>query len=248
MDEEVRDMLRRKAENVPPHREVPASLAGRARRRIALNALGASAIVLVLVAGAFTGFRAFAGATSRQPAGEPTVVHPQPSSSPTPSTIVSSPSPTPSPSPSSAGATTPARCKLGDLKVAVAGTNGAAGHIQVEVSMRNHSSAACSLEGYPGMLLLAGTNPLHTDVVRGSSVVVPPIRVRLVVLQPGARAAYVFGYSDVPTGNQSCPNSTALEVTPPNAFAHATISLNATACGGVLTTSPVFLGLHVPSS
>jgi hypothetical protein len=241
-------MLRRKADNVPPHREVPPSLAGRARRRIALNALGAGAIVVVLVAGAFTGFRAFAGATNRQPAAKPSLVQPQPSSSPTPSGIVSSPSPTPSPSPSSSGTTTPARCMLGDLQVAVAGSNGAAGHIQVEVSMRNHGAAACSLEGYPGMLLLDGTKPLHTDVVRGSSVVVPPIRVRLVVLQPSARAAYVFGYADVPTGGQSCPNSTALEVTPPNAFAHATISLNATACGGVLTTSPVFLGLHVPSS
>jgi hypothetical protein len=246
MDEEVRDMLRRKAENVRPHREVPPSLAGRARRRIALNALGAGAIVVVLVAGAFTGFRAFAGATARQPAEKPTVVQPQPSSSPTPSAIASSP--TPSPSPSSTVSATPARCKLGELRVALVGTNGAAGHIQVEVSMRNRGAATCSLEGYPGMLLLAGSNPLNTDVVRGSSVVVPPIGVRLVTLAPGARAAYVFGYSDVPTGSQSCPSSTALEVTPPNAFAHATIPLNATACGGVLTTSPVFLGLHVPSS
>jgi len=78
MDEEVRDMLRRKAENTPPHGEVPSSLAGRARRRIALNALGASAIVLVLVAGAFTGFRAFAGSPAVHPAGppKPTLVPP----------------------------------------------------------------------------------------------------------------------------------------------------------------------------
>jgi hypothetical protein len=69
--------------------------------------------------------------------------------------------------------------------------------------MRNRGAAACSLEGYPGMLLLAGTNPLHTDVVRGSSVVVPAISVRLVTLAPGARAACVFGHSDVPTGSRS---------------------------------------------
>jgi ABC-type nitrate/sulfonate/bicarbonate transport system permease component len=75
------------------------------------------------------------------------------------------------------------------------------------------------------MALLAGAKVLHTDVVRGSSVVVPPIRVRLVTLAPGAVASYVFGYSDVPTNGQTCPSSDGLEVTPPNAFNHAVVSL-----------------------
>jgi hypothetical protein len=114
--------------------------------------------------------------------------------------------------------------------------------------MRNVGSTSCSLEGYPGMLLLNGTSPLQTKVVRGSSVVVPPIAVRLVVLRPGQLGAYVFGYSDVPTGSQTCPTSTALEVTPPNAYSHATIPFSSTACGGVLTTSPVFAGTTVPTS
>jgi hypothetical protein len=98
------------------------------------------------------------------------------------------------------------------------------------------------------MALMSGGKVLHTDVVRGSSVVVPPIQVRLVTVAPGAVASYVFGYSDVPTNGQTCPSSDGLEVTPPNAFNHAVVSLQATACGGVLTTSPVFPGTRIPSS
>jgi len=222
----------------------------RAHRRIALNTVGAGAVVLVLVAGIFTGFRAFAGSPS-QPAGQPTTAPPATSS---PATHAHSPSPSPSrgpsssPSPSSSASGVPARCAVGHLQIREYSSGGAAGSIRAEISMRNVGPASCSLQGYPGMALLAGSTQLHTVVVRGSSVVVPSIAVRAVTLARGQIASYVFGYSDVPTGSQTCPSSTGLEVTPPNDYGHATLSLEATACGGVLTTSPVFPGTRVPSS
>ncbi len=228
-----------------PRGEVPSALVRRARFRMARNSAAVAVVVLVLVAGAFTGYRAFAG-SGAQPAGQPTAppaVHPthSPSSPPVHS-------PTPSPSSSPTGSPAVARCTVGHLQVSVSGSNGAAGSIQVEISMRNIGTGTCTLQGYPGMALVAGGTVIHTNVVRGSSVVVPPIHVQLVTLAPGAVASYVFGYSDVPTNGQSCPSSDGLEVTPPNAFSHAVVSLQATACGGVLTTSPVFPGTRVPSS
>lgn len=253
MDDRLRDLLRRKADDVPHHKDVPPSMIRRAHRRMAVNAAVVGGVALVLIVGVFAGFQAFAGSSPPvQPLTSPTKPAPHPTTSahsPHPGSS-HSPGTTPSPSPSSTptGSTTPARCTVGHLQVKEFGSNGAMGSIRVEISMKNIGTSSCSLEGYPGMLLLSGTTPLHTDVVRGSSVVVPPITVRLVILAPGHVAAYIFGYSDVPTGNQTCPSSTNLEVTPPNAYNHATIPFQSTACGGVLTTSPVFPGTKVPSS
>jgi hypothetical protein len=213
---------------------------------MARNSAAVAAVVLVLVAGAFTGYRAFAGPNAEGPAGQPSAPATHPAHTPA-SPPVHTPSPSPSHSPT--GSPTTPRCTVGHLQVTVAGSDGAAGSIRVEISLRNTGTDTCTLQGYPGMALLAGGTVIHTDVVRGSSVVVPPIHVRLVTLAPEAVASYLFGYSDVPTNGQTCPSSDGLEVTPPNAFAHATVrGLQATACGGVLTTSPVFPGTRVPSS
>jgi len=63
LDDEVRDLLWRKAHEVPPHMDVPRSLTKRVRRRIALNALAVGTTVAVLAAGAFVGARAFIPST-----------------------------------------------------------------------------------------------------------------------------------------------------------------------------------------
>jgi hypothetical protein len=57
MRDDLREVLRRKADQVPPHRDVPRSLAGRARRRIAANVLGVGLLVAVVGTGAFAGVR-----------------------------------------------------------------------------------------------------------------------------------------------------------------------------------------------
>jgi hypothetical protein len=249
MDEALRELLRRKADEMSsPRGDVPPALVRRARMRMARSSAAVAAVVLVLVAGALTGYRAFAGSNAEGPAGHPSAPAVHPSHSPSHHPVRTPASPPSSPPSQSPSPPLPHRCTLGHLRIDVAGSSGAAGSIQTTISMRNAGTSTCTLEGYPGMALLSGGTVIHTDVVRGSSVAVPPIRVRLVTLTPGGVASYVFGYSDVPTGGQQCPGSDMLEVTPPNAFAHATISFRATACGGVLTTSPVFPGTRIPSS
>lgn len=59
VDQEVRDLLREKANDVPPNLDLPRSLTTRVRRRIALNALAVTATVVVVAAGAFGTIRAF---------------------------------------------------------------------------------------------------------------------------------------------------------------------------------------------
>jgi hypothetical protein len=72
--------------------------------------------------------------------------------------------------------------------------------------------------------------------------VVPPEPELNVVMTPGQHGSFYAGYSDVPTGSQTCPTSSYLEVTPPNDFKHFTMPLRIMPCGGKITVSPVVHG------
>jgi hypothetical protein len=77
MREDIREVLRRKADQMPPHRDVPRSLAGRARRRIAVNLLGVGLAVVVVGTGAFAGVRSLGSAPgTRTPGGGSTAAAP----------------------------------------------------------------------------------------------------------------------------------------------------------------------------
>ena len=68
MEGRVRELLRHRAEDVPPQLDVPPELAGRGHRRFAVNALGAVVVAAVLVAGVFAGVRAIGPEPVTQPA------------------------------------------------------------------------------------------------------------------------------------------------------------------------------------
>lgn len=130
IDDDLRELFLRRAEDVPPHREVPPSLASRARHRIALNALGAALVLAVLAAGAFTGVRALSGPPARhRPGGNS------------------------SPSPSQPSASTISACASARLR-AVGSMQGAAGSREGGVVVTNLSSETCTLQGTPTVTLL----------------------------------------------------------------------------------------------
>jgi len=131
IDDDVRDLLRQKAQDVPPHVEVPRSLVRRVRRRIAANALAVGATAIVLTVGVFTGVRALDGMGSS----EPIAPGPRPSVEPTPST------------------STPAACTSGQLR-AVGSMEGAAGSREGSTVLTNFSSTTCTLQGTPAITLL----------------------------------------------------------------------------------------------
>jgi hypothetical protein len=63
-----------------------------------------------------------------------------------------------------------------------------------------------------------------------------------VTLAMGESVYFNIGYSDVPTGQEtSCPTSSSVEVTPPNAYDHLVLAVRMAPCGGgTLVVSPVF--------
>jgi hypothetical protein len=144
-----------------------------------------------------------------------------------------------------AGATAHAathRCERRQLSLAPPSSNGAAGSVGLRFTFTNTSATACHLFGFPGMRLLSHGRALPTTVIRGTSNVVPFEPENRVTLAPGGRASFFAGYSDVPTGSQSCPTSTGANVWAPNDFRSIRVHFPAMACGGRITVSPVVPG------
>jgi hypothetical protein len=131
MNNDVTELLRRRAAQVPPHREVPASMTGRVRRRVAMNAL-AMGVAVVLVAGiAVAGLRTLAPATNDIPVGQPGTSASQETST------------------GSAGEP----CTSAQLQAA-ASMEGAAGSREGVIVFTNSSSETCTLQGRPTIALL----------------------------------------------------------------------------------------------
>jgi hypothetical protein len=91
------------------------------------------------------------------------------------------------------------------------------------LTLTNTGGAACSVNGYPGL----GLQNAHHDVVRssthwGPTYFAPNPGRHLIVLSPGetASASIAFVY-----GGRRKAHASYLEVTPPNAYDHAVISI-----------------------
>jgi hypothetical protein len=148
-------------------------------------------------------------------------------------------------SPSSTTTSIPAGlvCTARDLVTSVVGSQGAAGTFELTFGLRNSGSTACPMEGYPGAQLLdASGNQLPTHVVSGGNFQFTSFAPAPVTLDAGATAYFNLAYSDVPSGSETtCPTATQVEVTPPHAVDHDTVSVHLTVCdAGTLTVSPVF--------
>ena len=141
-------------------------------------------------------------------------------------------------------ATGPVRCATSALTGSVLGSSGAAGTIETTVGLRSTAATPCTLGGYPGLQMLAGSgSPLPTAVVRKGSYSFTSMAPTTVTLAPGQSAYFNIGYSDVPVGSETaCPTSASVQVTPPNALDHLVMTATLAPCGGgTLVVSPVFL-------
>jgi len=149
-----------------------------------------------------------------------------PSSTPL-ATVASSSSSSPQ---TSAAATTP-HCRTSDLSASVAASGAAAGTAYDELTFTNHSSAACTLAGYPGVSLAdASGNQIGQPATRNS---VHPTKA---VTLPGNGYAYsLLGFpnpGNFPSGKCSSKKSTSLRVFPPGETQSLLVPLVETYCPG----------------
>lgn len=142
----------------------------------------------------------------------------------------------------SAGTVSASACRPGQLSGRTFDSNGAAGTIVVSVTLTNTGSA-CSMRGYPGLILVHGYTALPTRVLHGGLSVLNQSP-QLVVLAHRGAATVLIAYGDVPTGNESrCPTSTGIVVAPPGRLYGLTVPARIQACNhGTLRESPVLAG------
>jgi hypothetical protein len=150
--------------------------------------------------------------------------------------------------PHSAGAPHAAGCSGAQLTLSYSGTEGATGHLELHVAVRNSSQTACLLRGYPNARLLNGAGrPLPLRVGRRDGFFPDTeSKPRAVALKPGASAH--FGISLVTNneykGAHVCRTAAAAMLAAPGSRAHwQRLSLRAgpriAPCGNQLVVSPI---------
>lgn len=166
----------------------------------------------------------------------------RPSSGP----IAPGPQPTPQPAPGGVLPTATAQpCRGPQLKLSSEGGDAGAGNRVINIGVQNIGSAACTLTGYPGVVLQdrQGRNltAIRSEQSPGSyfnqgQAPAP------VTLAPQAKAAFELAWSVVPNegaGERNCPAATRIRVTAPGDTAAVSLDTPIAPCGGRIRVSPI---------
>ncbi|WP_420478836.1 DUF4232 domain-containing protein [Brevundimonas sp. FT23028] len=158
--------------------------------------------------------------------------------------VAPGPVPTPTPAP---GGVLPAAapCRGPQLKLSNEGGDAGAGNRVANIGIQNIGSAACSLTGYPGVVLQdrQGRNltAIRSEQSPGSYFTAGQAPAP-VTLAPQAKAAFELAWNVVPNeaqGQTSCPNVTRIRVTAPGDTSAASLELAFAPCGGRVRVSPI---------
>jgi hypothetical protein len=162
---------------------------------------------------------------------------------------------------SSAGVSTPAQstatphsstggraCSSSQLALSYAGTEGATGHLELTLALRNVSASPCLLQGYPEARLLDGAGralPLHVSHGGGFFPDTMPAP-RAVTVKPGASVHFgiSFATNNEYKGARVCRTAkSAMSAAPGTAAGWHRVSLGSapqiSPCGNQLVVSPV---------
>ncbi len=150
------------------------------------------------------------------------------------------------------GAAAGSACGARQLELSYSGIEGATGHLEVTVSLRNGSERACKLRGYPAARLLdAAGRTVPMRIRRGGGFFPDSQRQpRIVVLRPGRRARYglSFATNNEYAGARHCFAVAALLARPPGSSSWTRVRLTGgdrpriAPCGRQLVVSPVYAG------
>ncbi len=184
MEAELRELLHRKAAEVPPHGEIPGAVLKRARRRAVTTVAGGLLTLALLAFGGYRGVQAIAGGPSRH-------------------TPVQRPTPPPSP-------TGQGPCAAADLTPTVAFDHGT-GHASGAIRFTNHSTGVCTLQGRPVLTVTDATgNPIPVNLfvsepVWQKNTQQQPAGWPVVTLQPGQSAKISADWSNACGGARGQP-------------------------------------------
>ncbi len=135
----------------------------------------------------------------------------------------------------------PPLCTASTLALRILGQQGATGHGEIGVAMRNTGSSTCHTFGYPGVLFLGKTGqPLPTVPTHTTHDFFGDAPELGINVAPGDSVSFRLGVTHGINGTQGCATAYGLQVIPPN----DTATLRTTIPGGAfecrtVTVSPV---------
>jgi hypothetical protein len=148
--------------------------------------------------------------------------------------------------PSTSSARSPTACSAEQLRPGYVGTQGATGHLELTLSLRNISSRSCRIVGYPAATLVgADGKALRMHTRHGRGFFPDTLRpARPVMLGPGASAR--FGMSFVTNseyrGSRVCRTADRVVAGMPGSGAAVSLrgAPKIAPCGSQLVVSPVY--------
>lgn len=155
------------------------------------------------------------------------------------------------PSAPAASATWPV-CSTFDLHLAGPWTGAGLGNVATQITLMNVSAHACTLKGYPGVVLVgADGRPLvtHATPATTGAYLFPAVVPHRVALAPGDVATFMLAYGDNPSGAGltepyavACPVTSAVRVILPGTHEFGTAIVSIAPCEGLVQVSPIVLG------
>jgi membrane-bound inhibitor of C-type lysozyme len=156
------------------------------------------------------------------------------------------PGPVPAPQPAPGGVLPAAApCRGPQLKLSAEGGDAGAGNRVANIGVQNISATACSLTGYPGVVLQdrQGRNltAIRSEQSLGSYFTQsqPPTPV---LLAPQAKAAFELAWNVVPNeaqGQTTCPNVARIRVTAPGDTSAVSMDMAFSPCSSRVRVSPL---------
>lgn len=216
-------------------------MAGSASRGLRLVGMTAAGVALAAAAGcaassgSSTAASTPAASSSSAPAASSATSAASSAASGSSASPAGSPHAVASPTPSGAGSTSGgsaglAGCATGDLKVTTGNPEGAAGSTYLSIRFTNTSSASCTLYGYPGVSLAAGSPTAQVGAAADRQVTAPASVVTLEPGQTGSALLRIVQALNYPTATCS-PTATAyLRIYPPNETQSVLLPFKAMGC------------------
>jgi hypothetical protein len=121
-------------------------------------------------------------------------------------------------------------CATRDLQARAGVSQGAAGSLYQVIVFTNIGNTACTLYGYPGVSLAAGTPVTQVGQAATRSPIAPPTLVTLQPGQPGNALLRVTQALNYPTATCSPKATTYLVIYPPNQTTPIYLAYTATGC------------------
>ena len=134
---------------------------------------------------------------------------------------------------------TPA-CTAADLSLKFAGEDAGAGQRWDTFAVGNRGRAACSIQGFPQVRMLAedGTPAKGVSIEQTLQQGPGAGPAERIEIAPGGRALFYLHWTSIQSGGETCPHVTRLDVTVPGGRS-GLIPLEATPCGGRAEVTPL---------